>query len=83
MTFIHKQPDLARSALKIKDTTESDTSPLYLDLLLQIEREEDFITCDERDDFNFHIKTFRSSTFARQWRFNFTAYMICSGLLPI
>ena len=43
--------------LEIKDTTESNTSATYLDLLLSIERDGQFRTSlyDERDDFNFNI----------------------------
>ena len=43
--------------LEIKDTTESNTSAFYLDLLLSIESEGQLRTSfyDKRDDFNFHI----------------------------
>ena len=43
--------------LKIKDTTESNTSASYLDLLLSIESEGQLRISlyDKRDDFNFHI----------------------------
>ena len=46
--------------LEIKDTTESDTSALYLDLLLSIGRDGQLHTSlyDKRDDFNFHITNF-------------------------
>ena len=46
--------------LKIKDTTESNTSASYLDLLLSIERDGQLRTslCDKRDDFNFNITNF-------------------------
>ena len=42
---------------KIKDTTESNTSACYLDLLLSIGRDGQLRTSlyDKRDDFNFHI----------------------------
>ena len=43
--------------LEIKDTTESNTSASYLDLLLSIGRDGQLHTSnyDNRDDFNFHI----------------------------
>ena len=43
--------------LEIKDTTESNTSASYLDLLLSIGRDGKLRTSlyDKRDDFNFHI----------------------------
>ena len=46
--------------IEIKDTTESNTSASYLDLLLSIERDGQLHTSiyDKRDDFNFHITTF-------------------------
>ena len=46
--------------LEIKDTTESNTSASYLDLLLSIESDGQLRTYlyDKRDDFNFHITTF-------------------------
>ena len=46
--------------LEIKDTTESNTSASYLDLLLSIGRDGQFHTSiyDKRDDFNFHITNF-------------------------
>ena len=46
--------------LEIKDTTESNTSPSYLDLLLSIESDGQLRTSlyDKRDDFNFHITNF-------------------------
>ena len=46
--------------LEIQDTTESNTSASYLDLLLSIGRDGQFRTslCDKRDDFNFHITNF-------------------------
>ena len=45
---------------EIKDTTESNTSASYLDLLLSIGRDDQPHTSlyDERDDFNFHITNF-------------------------
>ena len=46
--------------LEIKDTTESNTSASYLDLLLSIGRNRQLHTSiyDKRDDFNFHITNF-------------------------
>ena len=46
--------------LEIKDTTESNTSVPYLDLLLSIGRDGQLHTSfyDERDNFNFHITNF-------------------------
>ena len=48
--------------LEIKDTTESNTSASYLDLLLLIGRDGQLHTSiyDNRDDFNFRITNFRS-----------------------
>ena len=46
--------------LEIKDTTESNTSASYLDLLLSIESDGQLRTSlyDKRDEFNFHITNF-------------------------
>ena len=46
--------------LEIKDTTESNTSASYLDLLLSFCRDGQLRTSlyDKRDDFNFHITNF-------------------------
>ena len=46
--------------LEIKDTTESNTSPPYLDLLLSNERDGQMSTSlyDKRDHFNLHITKF-------------------------
>ena len=46
--------------LEIKDTTESNISASYLDLLLSIGRDGQLHTSiyDKRDDFNFHITNF-------------------------
>ena len=46
--------------LEIKDTTESNTSASYLDLLLSIECDGQLQTSlyDKRDDFSFHITNF-------------------------
>ena len=50
------------SELEIKDTTESNTSASYLDLLLSIGRDGQLCTSlyDKRDDFNFYIANFPS-----------------------
>ena len=47
--------------LEIKDTTESNTSASYLDLLLSNGRDRQLHTSfyDKRDDFNFHITNFQ------------------------
>ena len=65
--FVHKQPrvwelpgpDVSRW-LEIKDTTGSNTSASYLDLLLSIGRDGQLHTSiyDKRDDFNFQITNF-------------------------
>ena len=46
--------------LEMKDTTESNTSASYLDLLLSIESDGQLRTSlyDKRDDFNFQITNF-------------------------
>ena len=46
--------------LEIKDTTESNTSASFLDLLLSIGRDSQLRTSlyDKRNDFNFHITNF-------------------------
>ena len=46
--------------LEIKNTTESNTSASYLDLLLSIESDGQLCTSlyDKHDDFNFHITNF-------------------------
>ena len=46
--------------LEIKDTTESNASASYLDLLLSIGRDGQHHTSiyEKRDDFNFHITNF-------------------------
>ena len=46
--------------LEIKDTTESNTSASFLDLLLSIESDGQMSTSlyDKSDDFNFHITNF-------------------------
>ena len=46
--------------LEIKDTTRSNTSASYLDLLLSIENDGQLRKSlyDKRDDFNFHITNF-------------------------
>ena len=53
-------PDFENFLGQIKDTTESNTSASYLDLLLSIGRDgqlRSFLS-DKRDDFNFHITNF-------------------------
>ena len=46
--------------IEIKDTTESNTSASYLDLLLSIGKDGQLYTSlyDKRDEFNFHITNF-------------------------
>ena len=46
--------------LEMKDTTESNTSTSYLDLLLSIESDDELRNSlyDKRDEFNFHITNF-------------------------
>ena len=46
--------------IEIKDTTESNTSASYLDLLLSMWRDGQLYTSiyDKRDDFNFHVTNF-------------------------
>ena len=48
---------MSPAEFEIKDTTESNTSASYLDLLLSIARDGQLCTSlyDKRDDFNFHI----------------------------
>ena len=72
--------------LDIKDTTESNTSASYFDLLLSIGRDGQLHTSlyDKRDDFNFHIRNspFLSSNipiFGRLWRFYLTTHPIRQG----
>ena len=59
--------------LENKDTTESNTSASYFDLLLSIGRDGQLRTSlyDKRDDFNFNIThfPFKSCNIARLWRF--------------
>ena len=52
--------NLVAKNLPFKDTTESNTSASYLDLLLSIGRDGQLHTSiyDKRDDFNFHITNF-------------------------
>ena len=76
--------------LEIKDTTESNTSASYLDLLLSIGRDGQLHTSiyDKRDDFNFHITNVpflsrQYSNLARLWRLYFAAYTVCPGLLLV
>ena len=74
--------------LGIKNTTESNTSAPYLDLLVSTGRDGQLRTSlyDKRDDFNFHITNFpflssKHSIFARLWRFYLTAHTVCQDLL--
>ena len=76
--------------LEIKDTTESNTSASYLDLILSIGRDGQLHTSiyDKRDDFNFHITNFpflrrNIPTSPRLWRLHFAAYTTCPGLLLV
>ena len=75
--------------LEIKDTTESNTSASYLDLPLSIESDGQLRISlyDKRDDFNFHIKTFRSRVAIFHLRqpmvFYLTAHTVCQGLLHL
>ena len=57
--FEHYLGQMYPAELEIKNTTESTTSASYLDLLLSIWRDCQLHTSiyDERDYFNFHIKT--------------------------
>ena len=56
--------------LDIKDTTESNTSSSYLDLLLSIESDGQLRTSlyDKRDDFNFHITRKRKRSDSVLWQ---------------
>ena len=66
MTYINNQDfenylgQMYPTEHEIKDTTESNTSASYLDLLLSIESDGQLRTSlyDQRDDFNFHITNF-------------------------
>ena len=64
MTFypLPRRWELCRSdapELKVKDTTESNTSASYLDFILSIGKDGQLRTSvyDKRDYFNFHITT--------------------------
>ena len=74
--------------LEIKDTTESNTSASYLDLLLSIGMDGQLRTSlyDKRDDLNFHTTNFPflSSNIPSSpatWRFYLTTHPIRQGLL--
>ena len=58
--FVNYLGQMYSPELEIKDTTESNTSASYLDLLLSIESDGQLRTSlyDKRDDFNFHITNF-------------------------
>ena len=60
LRFDHLLCAMISSEKKIKDTTESNTSASYLDLLLSIGRDGQLRTSlyDKRDDFNFYITNF-------------------------
>jgi hypothetical protein len=45
------------SELEIKETTESSTSALYLDVLLNIDRKQTTQLYDKQDDFSFTLST--------------------------
>ena len=67
------------TAIQIKDTTESNTSACYLDLLLTIglDGQLRIFIYDKRDDFNFQITNFQFhqySFFTRLWRICLVAY---------
>ena len=73
---------------QIKDTTESNTSASYLNLLLSFGRDGQLHTSlyDEHDDFLFPYYKFsvpeqQHPIFARLWRFYPTSYPISQGLL--
>ena len=58
--FENYQSQMYPAEIEIKDTTESNTSASFLDLLLSIESDGQLRTSlyDKRDDFNFHITNF-------------------------
>ena len=58
--FEHYLGQMYPAELEIKDTTETNTSASYLDLLLSIGRDGQLHTSiyDKRNDFNFHITNF-------------------------
>ena len=72
-----------------KDTTESNISASYLDLLLSIGRDGQLHTSiyEKRDDFNFHITNFPflSSNIPTSPAYGvfFAAYTVCPGLLLV
>ena len=89
--FIHNRencPDqMYPIELDIKDTTESNTSASYLDLLPSIGRDGQLQTSiyDKRDGFNFNITNspIQYSIFFRLWSFYITDYKNdMSGLAP-
>ena len=75
--------------LEIKDTTESNTSASYLDLLMSIGRDGQLHTSiyDKRDYFDFHITNFRSWVAIFKPRppmaSLFRSLTICPGLLLV
>ena len=60
LDFVNYLDQVYPPELEIKNTTESNTSAYYLDLLLSIGRDGQLCTSlyDKRDDFNFHITNF-------------------------
>jgi hypothetical protein len=60
INFIHMSIRYFQNELEIKDTTESSTSALYLDVLLKLDTNDKITTqlYDKRDDFNFSIVNF-------------------------
>ena len=64
--------------LEIKDTTESNTSASYLDLLLLIERGGKLPTSiyDKPDAFNFHITNF-------PWENVLAIYQLCPAMVSL
>ena len=58
--FVNYLGQMYPPELEIKDTTKSNTSASYLDLLLSIGKDGQLRTplYDKRDDFNFHITNF-------------------------
>ena len=74
--------------LYIKDTTESNTSASYLDLLLSNMRDGQLHTSiyDKLFQFPYHkfsVPGWQYTSFARLWRLYPTIYTICPGLLLV
>ena len=92
--FITQTWELSQSdvspELEIRDTTESNTSASYLDLLLSIARDGQLYTSlyNKRDDFSFHITNFpflisNIPNFVNLWCFYLSTHPIRQGLLLI